>query len=104
MQKGKPAKKYSQAGRLHTIIRLLEARRNMTLDDLAEECDVDRRTIHRDLNAVQEAGYTLTSDWQDGKKGGITRLIEPVVQHDSIRQKLVVKLGQSATIPPQIPF
>jgi len=68
MQKGKPAKKYSQAGRLHTIIRLLEARRNMTLDDLAEECDVDRRTIHRDLNAVQEAGYTLTSEWQEGKK------------------------------------
>jgi len=68
MQKGKPAKKYSQAGRLHTIIRLLEARRSMTLDDLAGECDVDRRTIHRDLNAVQEAGYTLTSEWQDGKK------------------------------------
>ena len=68
MQRGKPSKKYSQAGRLHTIIRLLEARRNMTLDDLAEECDVDRRTIHRDLNAVAEAGYTLTSEWQEGKK------------------------------------
>jgi predicted DNA-binding transcriptional regulator YafY len=68
MQKGKPAKKYSQAGRLHTIIRLLEARRGMTLDDLAEECDVDRRTIHRDLNAVEEAGYSLTTEWQDGKK------------------------------------
>ncbi len=68
MQKGKPAKKYSQAGRLHSIIRLLEARRGMTLDDLAEECDVDRRTIHRDLNAVEEAGYALTSEWQDGKK------------------------------------
>lgn len=68
MQKGKPARKYSQAGRLHTIIRLLEARRGMTLDDLADECDVDRRTIHRDLNAVEEAGYTLTSDWQEGKK------------------------------------
>jgi proteasome accessory factor B len=40
----------------------------MTLDDLAGECGVDRRTIHRDLNAVEEAGYTLTSEWQDGKK------------------------------------
>lgn len=68
MQKGKPAKKYSQAGRLHTIIRLLEARRGLTLDELAEECDVDRRTIHRDLNAVEEAGYTLTTEWQEGKK------------------------------------
>jgi len=68
MLKGKPAKKYSQAGRLHSIIRLFEARRGMTLDDLAEECGVDRRTIHRDLNAVEEAGYTLTSEWQEGKK------------------------------------
>lgn len=68
MQKGKPAKKYSQAGRLHSIIRLLETRRGLTLDELAEECDVDRRTIHRDLNAVEEAGYTLTSEWTEGKK------------------------------------
>jgi len=68
MQQGKPAKKYSQAGRLHGIIRLLEARRGMTLDELATECDVDRRTIRRDLNAVEEAGYTLTTEWQQGKK------------------------------------
>ncbi len=68
MQKGKPAKKYSQAGRLHSIIRLLETRQGLTLDELAEECGVDRRTIHRDLNAVEEAGYTLASGWEDGKK------------------------------------
>lgn len=68
MQKGKPAKKYSQAGRLHSIIRLLETRRGLTLDELAEECNVDRRTIHRDLNAVEEAGYSLASEWQEGRK------------------------------------
>lgn len=68
MQKGKPAKKYSQAGRLHSIIRLLETRRGLTIDELAEECDVDRRTVHRDLNAVEEAGYTLTSEWLHGRK------------------------------------
>jgi len=68
MQKGKPAKKYSQAGRLHSIIRLLETRRGLTLDELAEECDVDRRTIHRDLNAVEQAGYSLTTEWSEGKK------------------------------------
>lgn len=68
MQKGKPAKKYSQAGRLHSIIRLLETRRAMTLDELSEECGVDRRTIHRDLNAMEEAGYTLATEWSGGKK------------------------------------
>lgn len=68
MQKGKPARKYSQAGRLHSIIRLLETRRGLSLEELAEECGVDRRTIHRDLNAVDEAGYTLTSEWVGGRK------------------------------------
>lgn len=68
MRQGKPFGKYSQAGRLHTIIRLLEARRGMTLDDFASECGVDRRTIQRDLAAVEEAGYSLASEWQHGKK------------------------------------
>lgn len=68
MQKGKPQKKYSQAGRLHSIIRLLELRRGLTLDELAAECDVDKRTIHRDLKAVEEAGYTLTTEWENNKK------------------------------------
>jgi len=61
MKQGKPAKKYFQAGRLHGIIRLLEARHGMAIDDLAAECGGDQRTIHRDLVAVEEAGYTLTS-------------------------------------------
>ena len=68
MQRGKPAKKYSQAGRVHDIIRLIEARHGMTIEELAEETGVTRRTIHRDLNAVQEAGYPLISDWENGNK------------------------------------
>lgn len=68
MQKGKPAKKYSQAGRLHAVIRLLETRNGLTLDELAEECGIDRRTVHRDMNAISEAGYPLISEWLDGKK------------------------------------
>ncbi len=68
MQKGKPSKKYSQAGRLHSIIRLLETRRGLTLEELADECGVDRRTIHRDLSAIEEAGYSLTSEWEAGRK------------------------------------
>ncbi|MDH3997337.1 MAG: helix-turn-helix domain-containing protein, partial [Desulfuromonadales bacterium] len=35
---GKPAKKYSQAARLHDVIRILEARYGVTVDELAEEC------------------------------------------------------------------
>jgi len=68
VQKGKPAKKYSQVGRVHDIIRLIEARHGITLEELAEEAGVTRRTIHRDLNAIQEAGYPLISEWAYGRK------------------------------------
>jgi predicted DNA-binding transcriptional regulator YafY len=68
MQKGKPAKKYSQAGRVHDIIRLIEARHGIGIEELVEETGVNRRTIHRDLNAIHEAGYPLVSEWRDGAK------------------------------------
>ncbi len=68
MQKGKPAKKYSQAGRVHDIIRLIEARFGVTVDELAEEAGVDRRTIYRDLAVINEAGYPLVSERVNGKK------------------------------------
>lgn len=61
---GKPAKKYSQAARLHDVIRILEARYGATADELAAECAVNRRTIFRDLQAIRDAGYPLVSDRQ----------------------------------------
>jgi proteasome accessory factor B len=67
MRQGRPAKKYSQAGRVHDVIRLIEARHGITLNQLVEETGVGRRTIQRDLNAIHEAGYPLTSEWQEGE-------------------------------------
>ncbi len=58
----KPARKYSQAARLHDIIRILEARFGATVEELAEECAVTPRTIYRDLEAIIEAGYPLVRD------------------------------------------
>lgn len=66
--RGKPTGHYTQAARLHNVIRLIESRQGITLDDLVEETGVDRRTVHRDLAAVQEAGYPLVAEWQAGKK------------------------------------
>jgi predicted DNA-binding transcriptional regulator YafY len=68
MGQGRPGKKYSQAGRVHDVIRLIEARHGITLGELAEETGVGLRTIQRDLNAIHEAGYPLTSEWQEGVK------------------------------------
>lgn len=59
---GKPAKKYSQAARLHDVIRILEARYGATVEELADECGVTRRTVYRDLDAIRDAGYPLTSE------------------------------------------
>lgn len=68
MHKGKPAKKYSQAGRVHDIIRLIESRHGITIEELMEETGVTRRTIHRDLNAIHEAGYPLVADREGSRK------------------------------------
>lgn len=68
MQKGKPAKKYSQAARLHNLVRLIEARHGVTIEEMADETGVDRRTIHRDLNAIHDAGYPLVSDRLEKRK------------------------------------
>ncbi len=65
---GKPAKKYSQAARLHDIIRLIESRHGISIEELAEESGVNRRTIHRDLNAISDAGYPLTAEWSGDRK------------------------------------
>ncbi len=62
---GKPAKKYSQASRLHDVIRILESRYGATVDELAEECCVTRRTVYRDLDAIRDAGYPLVSEPED---------------------------------------
>ncbi len=66
--RGKPAKKYSQAARLHDTIRLIESRRGLSIEELAEETGVNRRTIHRDLNAITDAGYPLVSEWSGNRK------------------------------------
>ncbi len=66
-KQGKPTGHYTQAARLHTVIRLIESRNGINLEELVEETGVDLRTVHRDLAAIQEAGYPLTSRREDGR-------------------------------------
>ncbi len=63
-KRGRRPKKYSQAARLHDLIRILESRYGATVDELVEECGVTRRTIYRDLQAIVDAGYPLVTDRQ----------------------------------------
>jgi predicted DNA-binding transcriptional regulator YafY len=68
------------------ILKTIEAGRWTGTADLAEEHRVTERTIRRDLEALQEAGFPLYDDRQDGKK--VWRLIEGYQQ----------KLTQSFTL------
>jgi predicted DNA-binding transcriptional regulator YafY len=59
-------KKYSQATRVQGILRTLGARQAITIGELAEECGVTKRTLYRDLKALEEAGYPLLSEIIEG--------------------------------------
>ena len=54
----------SEVIRQWTILREIERARNcgVTIDELAAQCDVTTRTIRRDLQALEEAGFPLYDD------------------------------------------
>lgn len=51
-----------------SILKELEASRRVTIDDLAQKTGVTTRTIRRDLEALQSAGFPLYDETHDGRK------------------------------------
>jgi predicted DNA-binding transcriptional regulator YafY len=51
-----------------SILRDLEASRRLTIDDMAARTGVTTRTIRRDLEALQSAGFPLFDEVHDGRK------------------------------------
>lgn len=51
-----------------SILKELEASRRVTIDDLAARTGVTTRTIRRDLEALQTAGFPLFDESHDGRK------------------------------------
>jgi predicted DNA-binding transcriptional regulator YafY len=51
-----------------TILRELEASRRATIDALSQKTGVTTRTIRRDLEALQRAGFPLYDELVDGKR------------------------------------
>jgi predicted DNA-binding transcriptional regulator YafY len=68
------------------ILKTVEAGRYTTTQALADEYSVTERTIRRDIEALQEAGFPLYDDRQDGRK--VWRLVQGYKQ----------KLTQSFTL------
>lgn len=58
----------SEVIRQWSILRDLEASRRLTIDEMAARTGVTTRTIRRDLDALQEAGFPLYDETHDGKK------------------------------------
>ena len=56
------------------ILKTIEAGRYTTAGELAEDYGVTERTIRRDIEALQEAGFPLYDDRIDGRK--VWRLVE----------------------------
>ncbi|MEL6842955.1 MAG: WYL domain-containing protein [Bacteroidota bacterium] len=52
----------SRLSRLTSLLLKLQARPYISVDELAEEFDVSRRTIYRDLGALEAAGVPLTNE------------------------------------------
>jgi predicted DNA-binding transcriptional regulator YafY len=50
------------------ILRAIEASRRVTIDSLAEREGVTTRTIRRDLEALQSAGFPLFDEVEEGKR------------------------------------
>src|SRR5207244_7649861 len=50
------------------ILKRIEAGRYTTAQDLADEHGVTERTIRRDIEALQEAGFPLFDERTDGRK------------------------------------
>ncbi|RPJ78296.1 MAG: WYL domain-containing protein [Acidobacteria bacterium] len=59
--------RHAEVVRQWKILLELEASRRSTIDRLAEMCRVSTRTIRRDLNALQEAGFPLYDERAEGR-------------------------------------
>ena len=59
-------KEYSQAARVQSILRMLGVSQGITLGELAEVFGVTKRTIQRDLRALEDSGYPIFTDTIEG--------------------------------------
>lgn len=94
-----------KAQRLVQLIMMVNERKKFTIQELAEECGVSRRTMIRDLMELGELGVPLYSE--PGSKGGYRVLREKVLPPISLTEHEAMALffvGQSLRNYMSLPF
>lgn len=95
----------SKANRLIELMITINAKRHFTIKELADEFSVSKRTIMRDLQALEQAGFPLYS--QVGAAGGYhvleERLLPPIAFTES-EAKAIFFACQSLQYYRDLPF
>lgn len=96
--------RYTRIHRLLKILTLIQSGQKTTSAELAEECSVDERTIYRDLNELQGAGFQVTFD-RSSKSYKVARdCFLPPVQLTIQESLALATLCEHIAQPEQIPF
>lgn len=95
---------YSRIHRLLKVLTLVQSGRKCTPSELAEECGVDQRTIYRDLNELEGAGFQITFDSASKKYKVEKDCFLPPIQLTAQEALAMAALCEHIAEPEQIPF
>lgn len=96
--------RYSRIHRLLKILTLIQSGQKSTPVDLAEECDVDQRTIFRDLKELEGAGFQVSFDRSSNSYKVAKDCFLPPVQLTIQESLALATLCEHIAQPEQIPF
>jgi len=83
----------NSASRRIKLITLLQSRKYLTVDEIANEFDISRRTVFRDMNILAEMNIPVISDRDRGYSFSKTHTIPPLMFTERELSTLIVGLN-----------
>lgn len=96
--------KYTRIHRLLKVLNLIQSGHKTTPSELAAECEVEERTIYRDLNELEGAGFPVHFDRAEGRYKVKSGSFLPPVQLTIEESLALAALCEHIAEPEQIPF